>query len=230
MPDLYTRSMAKHNPLLIAHRGDSKNHAENTMEAFASAFEKGADGIELDIHERDGELIVVHNYNYDPSGVFPTLPQVLQEFAGKGRLEIEVKTIGLRILDPLEAALKDYRDHDIELTTSVSGLLAFMRPKFPQYKLGCILLDREFEPWMYEERDFYVRKAREMMALYEADIVHLPFQACTNLMIESLHSDGKLVHTNLAGQTPERQKEMYAAAQSLGVDQLTFDFMGLCSV
>eukprot|EP01045_Picozoa_sp_COSAG04_P046264 COSAG04_NODE_16655_length_492_cov_1.872774_2_plen_80_part_01 len=39
----------KENPLLVAHRGDSIAAPENTLEAFASAHEKGADVLETDV-------------------------------------------------------------------------------------------------------------------------------------------------------------------------------------
>jgi len=215
-------------PLLIAHRGDSHNFPENSMEAFASAFEHGADGVELDIHEHKDDLIVVHNYNYDRSGVYPKLRDVLERFADKGRLEIEIKTIGLSILAPLQEELASYAGHDIELTTSVSGLFAYIRPAFPQTKLGSIFLDKEFEPWMYEENDFYITKVVDSMKLFDADIAHIPYDACTEGMVSALHANDKLVHTNLAGQSPEKQQEMYLRLSELGVDQVTFDHMGLC--
>jgi len=36
-------------PLLIVHRGDTVHFPENTLEAFKSAFDLGADGIECDV-------------------------------------------------------------------------------------------------------------------------------------------------------------------------------------
>ena len=49
-------------PLVIAHRGDLANAPENTLPAFRSAYERGADGIELDVRmTRDGQLVVFHD-------------------------------------------------------------------------------------------------------------------------------------------------------------------------
>jgi glycerophosphoryl diester phosphodiesterase len=46
----------------IAHRGAKTEFAENTLAAFAGAFERGADAIELDVHAtRDGEVVVHHD-------------------------------------------------------------------------------------------------------------------------------------------------------------------------
>ena len=49
-------------PLIIAHRGDLASAPENTLPAFRSAFERGADGIELDVRvTRDRQLVVFHD-------------------------------------------------------------------------------------------------------------------------------------------------------------------------
>ena len=49
-------------PLIIAHRGDLSNAPENTLPAFRSAYESGADGIELDVRlTRDDQLVVFHD-------------------------------------------------------------------------------------------------------------------------------------------------------------------------
>ena len=49
-------------PLIIAHRGDSANAPENTLPAFRRAWERGADGIELDVRlTADGQLVVHHD-------------------------------------------------------------------------------------------------------------------------------------------------------------------------
>ncbi|HYH84526.1 MAG TPA: glycerophosphodiester phosphodiesterase family protein [Pyrinomonadaceae bacterium] len=48
--------------LIIGHRGASAYAPENTLAAFAQAFEDGADGIELDVRlARDGVPVVVHD-------------------------------------------------------------------------------------------------------------------------------------------------------------------------
>lgn len=45
-----------------AHRGNSCQYPENTMEAFASALSVGADGLELDVHlTSDGQIVVTHD-------------------------------------------------------------------------------------------------------------------------------------------------------------------------
>lgn len=48
--------------LVYAHRGSSKLHPENTLEAFRAAIEEGAHGIETDLRlTSDGEVILHHD-------------------------------------------------------------------------------------------------------------------------------------------------------------------------
>lgn len=52
--------------LVVAHRGASAMFPENTMEAFRSAVELGADAVELDVHlTADGLLAVIHDETLD---------------------------------------------------------------------------------------------------------------------------------------------------------------------
>ncbi len=53
-------------PIIIAHRGASRQAPENTMAAFTRALELGAGGIELDVHlSADGHLVVTHDEQVD---------------------------------------------------------------------------------------------------------------------------------------------------------------------
>jgi len=47
---------------IIAHRGASREHLENTLPAFQRAIDLGADGVELDVHcTADGTVLVHHD-------------------------------------------------------------------------------------------------------------------------------------------------------------------------
>lgn len=53
-------------PLIIAHRGFSRRHPENTFAAFEAAIAAGADAIELDLTlSADGEFVVIHDETLD---------------------------------------------------------------------------------------------------------------------------------------------------------------------
>lgn len=49
-------------PLIIGHRGASRDAPENTLEAFRLAWEQGADGIEADFRlTADGQIVCMHD-------------------------------------------------------------------------------------------------------------------------------------------------------------------------
>lgn len=51
---------------IYAHRGASDQYPENTMIAFKKAIEKGADGIETDVHlTKDGKCVLIHDETID---------------------------------------------------------------------------------------------------------------------------------------------------------------------
>ncbi len=61
-------------PLLYAHRGAIQNAPENTLLAFAHAFDQGADGVELDVRCcRTGEVLVFHDTDFARFGGDRTL-------------------------------------------------------------------------------------------------------------------------------------------------------------
>jgi glycerophosphoryl diester phosphodiesterase len=88
---------------IIAHRGASTTHRENTVEAFAAAVEQGADGVELDVRRSaDGRPVVHHDPAYDDRrlvheveaadrpGHVPTLEEAI-EACGPLLVDIEIK-------------------------------------------------------------------------------------------------------------------------------------------
>ena len=76
---------------LIAHRGFSGRHPENTLRAFRAAEALGVDMVECDVHmSRDGQLVVIHDATLDrtTSGRGPVRERALAEIqaldAGEG--------------------------------------------------------------------------------------------------------------------------------------------------
>ncbi len=57
-------------PLIIGHRGASAVAPENTLAAFARAWDEGADGVELDVRlARDGVPVVIHDATLRRTGL-----------------------------------------------------------------------------------------------------------------------------------------------------------------
>jgi len=49
-------------PVVFGHRGDLVHAPENTLPSFQQAFQKGADGVELDVSlTADGRVVVIHS-------------------------------------------------------------------------------------------------------------------------------------------------------------------------
>ena len=107
-------------PVIVAHRGASSTHPENTLAAFDAAVALGADVVELDVRlSRDGVAVVMHDPEVDrttdgsgavheltaaeirtlhagtpefPAAV-PTLREVLELLSGRAGVALEIKNI-----------------------------------------------------------------------------------------------------------------------------------------
>ena len=96
----------------IAHRGYTRIHLENTLEAFQAALDLGVDGVEFDVQETaDGEFVIHHDDDIRgvPVGELklsqvrrlrlkdnyrtPTLQETLQLLGGKVILLVELKRV-----------------------------------------------------------------------------------------------------------------------------------------
>ncbi|MFQ3237002.1 MAG: glycerophosphoryl diester phosphodiesterase [Paraglaciecola sp.] len=100
--------------LIFAHRGASADAPENTLQAIDKALFQQADGIEIDVHQHQGELLVIHDHwlhrtttgqgqlhdytlaqlqqlDAGNGQTIPTLWQVMTRIAGKCRINIELK-------------------------------------------------------------------------------------------------------------------------------------------
>lgn len=77
--------------LVIGHRGASRTHPENTLEAFRGAIDQGADGIELDVRRAADRALVV---NHD-------------ETLADGRRIVDLQQVELPAQVPILAAALD---------------------------------------------------------------------------------------------------------------------------
>ncbi|MCX7885785.1 MAG: glycerophosphodiester phosphodiesterase [Verrucomicrobiae bacterium] len=96
---------------IVAHRGFSARHLENTVAAIRAALRVGVDFVEVDVHEtRDGKLVVFHDRRLNricrvPGRVrdmtlremkalnpqIPSLRQVLRMCRGRAGVVVEIK-------------------------------------------------------------------------------------------------------------------------------------------
>ena len=96
--------------LKIGHRGAKGYCSENTLESFQKALDLGCDGIELDVHlSNDNVLVVIHDDSIDRTTTsvgfvndftssqlkklgIPTLEEVVNLVSKKAIINIEIKT------------------------------------------------------------------------------------------------------------------------------------------
>jgi glycerophosphoryl diester phosphodiesterase len=105
-------------PLLLGHRGARRYAPENTIAAFELALAHGCDGFEFDVRlTADRRCVICHDprlagldletsrYQQLPPGT-PCLPEVLEKFAARAFLDIELKISGAE--SEIAAMVRDY--------------------------------------------------------------------------------------------------------------------------
>lgn len=122
---------------MVAHRGASVEHPENTIEAFEAAIEAGADAVEFDVRlTADGHAVVMHDPDVsrttDGSGLVsemtldeirklgvPSLQEALECLAGRAAADIEIKNL------PGEPGFTPDREPAVEATLDALDGVSF---------------------------------------------------------------------------------------------------------
>lgn len=144
-------------PLIIAHRGASAHHHENTMAAFRAAVDQGADIIELDVRRtRDGVLVAHHDpgppairlAELEAAGLaelserigymIPTLAEVLALGSQGIRFDIELKETGYE-LETVDVILRHLDPDRFIITSFIDESIQRIKQEFPHLKAGLIL-------------------------------------------------------------------------------------------
>lgn len=200
---------------IIAHRGDTAHHPENTLSSFKAALENGADAIELDVHTtRDGSLVVHHDYylgkpdngsglifkkdisyiqslKIDETETVPTLEEVFKAIGRKLHYELELKGVNE---ESLAAIIGLAKKHDlaefIEFTSSSCATLTRLKALNPALKTGM------FTPlvpvWM--GKDLAQQLLIDAALLGGMDVIHCPVDMLDGQFIELAHSKNLIVH------------------------------------
>jgi glycerophosphoryl diester phosphodiesterase len=137
-------------PAVVAHRGASIDHPENTIRAFEAAVEAGADFVELDVRlTADAVPVVLHDFDLsrttDGSGLVhqltlaevkrldasrgrgaraevPTLREALEALSGRVGVNVEIKNL------PGEPAFDSPREAAADQVVKTLGDLGFPGP------------------------------------------------------------------------------------------------------
>lgn len=204
-------------PLIIAHRGDTVNHKENTIEGFKSALKYGADGFEFDTQlNKEEEIIVVHNFSFDKSKSYPLLEDVLAQFSNKGRLEIELKSPYKKSLGKIFELLEKYDPPDLEIVSSFMPHLPVVKKRFPNNNIGLIFNINLIEDWM--NKDYINNLLLLYLEMTGANILHLPIDFWNSDLANFIHSKNFKLHAHLG-----KDYIKYKKVIEYGLDQCSLD-------
>jgi glycerophosphoryl diester phosphodiesterase len=158
--------------LIFAHRGASANAPENTLLAIDLALAQGADGIEIDVHQCNDALVVIHDRwlhrttngqgqvkDYSLAELkgldagqgqqIPTLWQVMQMINGRCLLNIEIKGVDdlALVLSHIEKAQKQLNfslNHFI-VSSFDHHLLREIKALKPSLKIGALTASKPID-------------------------------------------------------------------------------------
>ena len=165
--------------LVIAHRGASGHEPENTLRAIKKTLEANVDGIEIDLHQIEGEIIVIHdrwlhrttsgkgqinehtfndlrNLDAGKGEFIPTLLEVFATVAGKCFINLELKGIyDLELLyQQLHLAQTKYGFSTQQLLISSFNhrLLDKIKKQHPEYLIGALTACYPLDYALFAER------------------------------------------------------------------------------
>ncbi|MFN2427009.1 MAG: glycerophosphodiester phosphodiesterase [Candidatus Binatia bacterium] len=224
--------------LAIGHRGAAAHMPENTMPSFERALELGADALEFDVAiSRDGVPLVIHDDTLDRTtsgrglvehhtmeelraldagrwkGVpthLPTLAEVLDAFAARTLLNLEIKS------SPRRAELVDACAHAVAERNAAGAVvfssfdhdaLRLLRHVLPEARIGVLCEMTGLE------------RALACAAEIGAENVHPPIFVVTKPVVERAHDAALKVWTWTVN-----QPETITHAIALGVDGIFSDF------
>jgi len=216
---------------IIAHRGDSKTHLENTFSAIQAAILCGAEIIEIDIRKTsDGHFVLMHyadigkttegtglvcNLSLDQirsirtlnGEKIPTLKEILSLVKNRAFLKIDIKE---SIVDnSLFELIQDQGMTEHVMFTSVFlRSLKKTRKFFPQVKIEVGWLNKKIP------LEKILKKTRRV----QADFIGPHHTIISKTLVDTAHKNGVGVHVWTVNY-PEKMKAMIA----LGVDGITTD-------
>jgi glycerophosphoryl diester phosphodiesterase len=217
----------------FGHRGARGHEPENTVRSVRRALELGADGVEVDVHFVDGQLVVIHDDTLDrttngrgrlagktfvylrslDAGLgepIPTLADVFDAVNRRAVVNIELK--GQRTAAPVAALVAEYVNHrgwsysDFLVSSFDHARIREARQLCSEIRIGAL-----------------IKKAPRSLARF-----------VENLGAWSLHADKRCVTPKLVADAHERglkvfvftvnEPEEIALLRALGVDGVFSDF------
>ncbi|MBI3541289.1 MAG: hypothetical protein HY073_04035 [Deltaproteobacteria bacterium] len=197
-------------PLIIAHRGDTKNAVENTLSAIESAIQLGVDGIEVDLQlTRDGHVVVFHDWDLKRLHGSSAIVQesTLAELKDISRGPHQIPTLeelldlaGKRTFLNLELKTLFYFKSDLE-----KKVVEILLPLFAKEGAGGRSLQlssfNTFALWHLKKLAPHLERAylyqdnplihRALMPIVKASSVNIPLRYLSKNFCETFHKAGR---------------------------------------
>ncbi len=154
-----TKRMVQHKPsqpLLVAHRGASRDAPENTLPAFELAWQQGADAIEGDFHlTRDGEIVCIHN-------------ETIRQGVHTNKVVQDSDLDELKLLDVGSPFGKRWKDVRIPMIAEVFQTIPQGKKIYIEIKCGPLIL-----PKLFEELDASgLTQDQAVIISFDADVIY----------------------------------------------------------
>jgi glycerophosphoryl diester phosphodiesterase len=176
-------------PLLLGHRGAraSRQIPENTLASFELCLQHGCNGFEFDVRlSRDEQAVICHDAiiggmqieKTDSKNLsLPTLEDVLQQFAHRAFLDIELKVAGLEA--QTVALLRQYPTPNGYVVSSfLPEVLTAIHERDPAIPLGFLCESKG------QLRDWQLMPAKWIIP---------QFKLANNKLVELVHAAGKRI-------------------------------------
>jgi glycerophosphoryl diester phosphodiesterase len=228
-------------PAIVAHRGASAVHPENTMVAFEHAIALGADAIEFDVQATaDGALIVMHDDLLDrtTTGTGPPftrdlayirsldagawfdgrygsepVPTLDEVLSLEGiEFELELKTSGAPFLADVVRTVRAHGAIErTEFTSWNLAMLIALKTASPDARIG--LFSQRRGGWMTDE--VYERSVVAPTPFGSFDIVHTYAGTITESLVDRIHAGSALATGNDAAGADEIRRALEAGADRI---------------
>lgn len=140
----------------------------------------------------------------------------MRKFSDKGRLEIELKSPDITIVDNVTQLITQYSPPDFEITSFHMPHLAVMRKNIPNANIGLIFNTCLLGDWATEK--YKSKLMINYMELSKANFIHLPIAFLNKYYVDLFHSKGYKVHGDLGS-----NMDQYGKAVELEIDQCTLN-------
>lgn len=237
------RALRGEGPLLLAHRGFSRDGLENSLAAFAAARELGADVLETDVHATaDGVLVAFHDDRLDrttdaegelahtPWSVVsrariggqepvPRLAEVLEAFPD-AVLNIDVKAPGA--VRPLVCLLRGTGAWERVVVASFSErrrrAVVQALPAGTATSAGAPLVAAVVAA-VRAPLPPSARRRAVARALSGVDVLQVPEGVATDGFVRAVHEAGRLVHVWTVDDVPTMHRLLDAGVDGLVTDR-----------